>query len=185
MDSAEHKKAARTVTDAFKVVERIYRHTYQTLTALAEELKTALELDFMSPQNPQSQSSTDPKSWIHQYRALYLSRNKFSLEDYKGRPRPIIFLQVSIYYNGSKQEPALRYGLINEISSFLEYKNPRFDDYFKKIMNELHAAPKTGKIATTHCTAKVDFEEIPLLNIRDDADIVALARIITDKHGKI
>ena len=58
----ERQKAAQTAVDGFKVVERIYRHAYQILIALKDEIKTDLNLKIESPQRMQAQSSYDQKS---------------------------------------------------------------------------------------------------------------------------
>jgi len=174
MQLNDREHANQTVLDAFRVVERIYRHTYQTLIALKDEIKSALDLKFESPQIPQSQSSTDPKSWIHQYRGLHLAREKFSLEDYR-KSTPILFLQASLY-GEPPRKPILRYGMIERIFDFIEYKNPRFDDYFKKILLELHSAPRSGDIETGNCKARLDYKEKPLLDILETQDVVALAK---------
>ena len=39
MDENLRKKAGKTAVDGFIVVERIYRHSYQVLTALKDDIK--------------------------------------------------------------------------------------------------------------------------------------------------
>jgi hypothetical protein len=68
------EKAAKTAVDGFVVVERIYRHAYQTLVTLKDKLKMDYNLKVESPLYYNPQSVADPKSWIHHFRGLYLAR---------------------------------------------------------------------------------------------------------------
>lgn len=114
MDETMRKKAARTAVDGFKVVERLYRHAYQIITALKDEIKMTYNLKGECPLYNNSQSATDPKSWLYHFRGLYLASRKISLDEYTKRGHPILFLQASLY-NPKDKEPLLRYGVIENI----------------------------------------------------------------------
>ena len=182
MDDETRQRAARTVVDGFMVVERIYRHAYQTLMALKDDIKAELNLKFESPQYSQTQSSGDPKSWIYHYRGLYLSRKKILLEDYKKKEHPVLFLQISLY-NQNGKEPFLRYGVVQKLTITGTWKNPRFDDYFRELLSEIHFSQGTGEIKTLHSNGTIQSSEIPLLDIREDSDIVTLAKKIISKYS--
>ena len=182
MDNNMREKAAKTAVDAFIVVERIYRHSFQTLNALKEELKTQLGL-IESPLRISAQSSADPKSWIYQFRGVYLANKKLSLEEYKKQETPILFLQVSLY-NPSGREPILRYGIIQRIFNMRPLKGARFDDYFRMVLARMHDEPKSGELKALSCNATVHFDEKPLLDIREDKEVVALAGEISEKYAK-
>ena len=111
-DKDDRQKAAKTAIDGFIVVERIYRHSFQVLISLKDELKTEHELK-ESPLYGSYSGATDPKSWIWQYRGLYLAAKKVSLEEYQKEEIPILFLQVSMY-NPNGREPIFRYGVITQ-----------------------------------------------------------------------
>jgi len=182
VDNVRHK-AAQTAVDGFKVVERLYRHAYQILTALKDEIKTELNLKNESPQLIQSQSSSVPKSWIHHFRGMYLSHKKFSLDEYTEKEIPILFLQTSLF-NQNNNEPVLRYGIVEKIFNLVKWKNARFDDYFRLILVELHAEPSQANIKTPYVESIIHFDEKPLLDIRDDSDITTLVEDISKKYGK-
>jgi len=181
MDKTMKQKAARTAVDGFKVVERLYRHGYQILTALKDEIKMAQNLKSESPMYNNSQSATDPKSWLYHFKGLYLAYKKISLDEYIKTQGPILFLQASLY-NPTDKEPLLRYGVIQNISDLKTWKGARFDDYFRQIIGELHSEPRSGKIKTSHCIGATKFDEKPLLDIREDQDVLALAGIIGEKY---
>ncbi len=181
-DQDNRKKAAKTAVQGFTVVERIYRHSFQVLTSLKEELKTEHEFK-ESPSYGSYTSTNDPKSWIWQFRGLYLAPQKILLEDYQKKELPILFLQVSMY-NPNGREPIFRYGIIKRIFNIIRWKGIRFDDYFKMILLMMHDEQKSGDLKMTHCEATVDFKEIALLDIREDKDVSALAKEITEKHMK-
>ncbi len=183
MNKDIREKAARTAVDTFIAVERIYRHSYQTLMALKDKLKVDLNLKMESPLYMNFTSTADPRSWIHQFRGLYLSLNKISLEDYNKREIPILFLQASLY-NPNSQEPILRYGIIERIFNITTWKNVRFDDYFRMTLIHLHNEQNSGEIKMSHCEAIVHCDEKPLLDIREDKDIVVLATEIGEKYAK-
>ena len=182
MDDETRQRAAHTAVDGFKVIERIYRHAYQTLIALKDEIKAELNLKFESPQYYQFQSASDPKSWIHHYKGLYLSRKKILLEDYKKKEHPILFLQTSLY-NQNGKEPFLRYGIIEKLIITGTWKNARFDDYFKELLSELHFSQGAGEIKTLHSKGTIQYSKILLLDIREDSDIVTLAKEIISKYS--
>lgn len=69
-----------------------------------------------------------------------------------------------------------------KISDLKTWKGVRFDDLFREIISELHGEPKPGKIKTYHCAGDVTFDEKPLLDIREDQDVVALAGEIGEKY---
>lgn len=181
-DQDNRKKAAKTAVDGFTVVERIYRHSFQVLTSLKEELKTEQEFK-ESPSYGSYTSANDPKSWIWQFRGLYLAPQKILLEEYQKKEVPILFLQVS-KCNPNGREPTFRYGIIKRIFNTITWKGVRFDDYFKMILNQIHDEQKSGDLKTTHCEAEVDFEEKALLDIREDKDVSALAKEISEKYVK-
>lgn len=181
-DKDDRKNAAKTAVDGFIVVERIYRHSLQVLISLKDELKT--EHNFKeSPSYGNYQSFTDPKSWIWQFRGLYLAPKKILLEEYQNKEVPILFLQISMY-NPNRREPILRYGIIKRIFNISTWKGVRFDDYFKMTLILMHDEPKPGDLKMTHCEATVDFEERALLDIREDKDISALAKEISERYMK-
>jgi hypothetical protein len=181
-DQDDREKAVKTVIDGFTVVERIYRHSFQVLMSLKEELKTEHEFK-ESPSYSSFSSANEPKSWIWQFRGLYLAPQKILLEGYQKNQVPILFLQVSMY-SPNGREPILRYGVISRISNIATWKGARFDDYFKKTLTQMHDEQKTGNLKTTHCEAKVEFEEKALLDIREDKDILHLAKEISEKYIK-
>ncbi len=141
MDNSMREKAIRTSIDGFKVVERIYRHTYQTLIALKEEIKAEFSFKAESPLYNQSIATNDPKSWVYHFKGQYLSEKKISIEDYKKKWIPILFLQSSMFHT-TDQEPLIRYGVIEEITNILGYKGIRFDDLFREIISTIHNARK-------------------------------------------
>ena len=183
MDKDIREKAAKTAVDGFIVVERIYRHAYQTLTALKEKLKGELNLKVESPMFSNPIYSADPKSWLYHFRGLYLAKAKVSVEEYMKREMPVLFLQASLY-NPNGQEPILRYGIIEKIFNISLWKGARFDDYFKMTLIQVHDERKSGDVEANSCEAKVHFDEKPLLDIREDRHIVALAEEIGDKYAK-
>ncbi len=184
MDKEIRESAARTAIDGFIVVERIYRHSYQTLMALKDKLKIDLNLKMESPLYMNFTATVDPKSWIHQFRGLYLSIKKISLEEYNKKEIPILFFQASLY-NPNGQEPIFRYGVIERIFNLIAWKNARFDDYFRMTLIHLHNEQNSGKIKMSHCEAIVHCDEKQLLDIREDKNIVDLAEEIVGKHGRI
>ena len=95
MEQNIRERAAQTAVDAFKVVERIYRHAYQTMTSLKEEIKTANNLQFESDVINCVQSSSDPASWIFRFKGLYLANQKFSFEEYKQKTFPVFLMSSS------------------------------------------------------------------------------------------
>ena len=62
-------------------------------------------------------------------------------------------------------------------------KDARFDIYFKAILAQLHAKPESGHIRASNCEVELRFDEKPLLDIRKDEDIVALAGEIGQKYA--
>jgi hypothetical protein len=184
MDRDVREKAAKTAVDGFIVVERIYRHAYQTVTALKEKLKDELNLKVESPLYSNNISTADPKSWIFQFRGLYLANKKVFLEEYRKGEIPIFFLQASLF-NPNDQEPVLRYGVIKKIFNITTWKGARFDDYFKMTIAQLHTEPKSSEIKASHCEATLESTERFLLDIKEDKDIVALVDEITDKYANL
>jgi hypothetical protein len=61
MDENLRKKAAKTAVDGFIVVEKIYRHSYQVLTALKDDIKVEYNLKGESAMRSSPQSSSDPR----------------------------------------------------------------------------------------------------------------------------
>jgi hypothetical protein len=183
MDPAMRKRAGKTAVDGFTVVERIYRHTYQTLMALKDTLKTQSNLKVESPLYNNPQSTADPKSWIYHFRGLYLASKKISLEEYGNKETPILFIQASLH-NPDGREPVLRYGVIEKIFNMSPWKGVRFDDYFRMTLVQLHTEQKPGDIKTSNCEVTVRFDEKALLDLREDKDIVALAGEIGEKYAK-
>jgi hypothetical protein len=53
------------------------------------------------------------------------------------------------------------------------------------IMAELHADPNPDPIRASHCEAVVHFDEKPLLDIREDSEVVDLAREIGERYGEL
>lgn len=184
MDKDMREKAAKTAVDGFIVVERIYRHAYQTIMALKDKLKAEHNLKAESPVYHNYQSGADPESWLYHFRGFYLANTKVTLEVYNKKEVPILFIQASLY-NPNGKEPVLRYGLIERIFNISTWKGARFDDYFRMTLIEIHAERQSGHIKTNSCEAKVRFDEKPLLDIREDKDIVSLAGEIVDKYGRI
>lgn len=178
------ERAARTAVDGFIVVERIYRHAHQILMELKDKLKTDLNLTIESPVYSNSSSSSDPSSWIHKFRGLYLAESKLSLEDYKRKEAPILFLQASLH-NSKVKEPLLRYGIVEKIFNMSTWKGIRFDDYFRMILAELHANPGSNPVKASHCEARVQCVEKPLLDVREDSDVVDLAQQISEQYGEL
>jgi len=184
MEHDLRQQAAQTARDCFKAVETIYRHAYQVLIALKDEIKTEYNLKAESPVYHQAQSSTDPRSWFYHFRCLYLAADKVSLEEYKKHPIPILFLQASFYIPAG-MEPILRYGVVKKIEVVGTWKNARFDEYFRELVTELHYDSKSNHIKTFHCRGDARFEEMPLLDLREPGDVVALAKKIKDKYGAL
>jgi hypothetical protein len=183
MDDNLRKKAAKTAVDGFVVVERIYRHSYQVLAALKDDIKTEYNLKGESAMRSSPQSSSDPHSWIYQFRGIYLANEKFSLEEYKKKGKPILFIQTSLY-NPNGREPILRYGIIKKIFDMRPLKGATFDDYFRMTLAKIHEDPKPGQVRASHCEASAVFDEKPLLDIREDKDVVLLAKDIGEKYIK-
>ena len=177
-------RAGQTAIDGFNIVERLYRHTYQVLMALKDKLKDELNLRVESPFYNSSIATSDPASWIFRFRGLYLAASKMSLEEYGKLKAPLLFLQASLH-NSNSIEPLLRYGVIEKILNMSAWKNIRFDDYFRMIMAELHADPNPDPIRASHCEAVVHFDEKPLLDIREDSEVVDLAREIGERYGEL
>jgi len=183
MNQEMRQKASQTAVDAFKAVERIYRHAHQTLTALKEEIKTANNLKFESDIFNNAQSSTDPASWIYQFKGVYLAQQKFSFDEYKKKIFPVFFLQSSMC-NSDGREPVIRYGIIRKIFNFNMYKNARFKEFVRSILTELHAEHEGKNIKARNCEAEVEMDEKLLLDLREDSNIEGLSREITEKYGK-
>ena len=181
-DTDTRKRAARTAVDGFIAVERIYRHAHQILMVLKDKLKDELNLRVDSPVRSNASSSQDPESWIHKFRGLYLSETRVSLEEYKKKEVPLLFLQMSLR-NPNGNEPMLRYGVIEKIFNMSTWKGARFDEYFRMILAELHSDPKSAPVKASHCEAVVHFDEKLLLDVRVDSDIVDLAREIGERYG--
>lgn len=184
MNQDMRQQAAQTAVEAFKAVERIYRHAYQTLTALKEEIKTANNLKFESDTINCVQSSSDPASWIYHFKGVYLARQKFTFDEYKQRKFPVFFLQSSMC-NPKDREPIIRYGIIRKIFNFNMYKNARFKEFVREILTELHAMHGVKDIKARHCEAEVDMDERLLLDLREDSNIEALSREINEKYGQV
>lgn len=178
------KKAAQTAVDGFIVVERIYRHSYQVLTALKDDIKSEYNLKIESAPRSSPQSASDPHSWIYQFRGIYLANEKFSLDEYKKKEKPILFIQTSLY-NPNGQEPILRYGIIKKIFDMRPLKGATFDDYFRVTLAQIHEKQKSGQVRASHCEASVIFDEKPLLDIIEDKDVVVLAKEIGEKYIKM
>ena len=178
------QKAAKTAANGFIVVERIYRHSYQTLMALKDKLKTDFDLRAESPLHSNPTITADPKSWLHLFRGLYLAKTKVTLEGYKKEKVPLLFLQASLY-NSNAQEPILRFGIVEDIFNMTPLKGALFDAYFRATLARLHAEAKPGKIRASNCEAKVRFDEMHLLDIREDEDIATLAQEIGQKYAKL
>jgi hypothetical protein len=181
MEEDKRQKAAETVIDAFNVVERIYRHAFQVLSVLINEIKNMRPFEFESSLQSDSSSVNDPKSWIIHYRGVYLSAKKFDLDDYRKKNIPILLLQSS-FYNPKKNEPLLRYGVIEHITDLKSFKGARFENYFQEIIEKLHVEPKQGEVKTPHCNARVIFDEKKLLDIREDKDVVDVSEEIRKKY---
>ena len=181
-DTDMRAQASRTAVDGFKVVERIYRHAYQTLMVLKDRIKEDLNLKVESPLRNNAINTSDPSSWIFKFRGLVLSASKIALEEYKNRQVPILFLQVSLH-NSNWREPLIRYGVIEKIFNMSTYKGARFDDYFRMILTELHAEPSAEAVKASHCEAIVRFDEKPLLDVREDSHVADLGREISEKYG--
>jgi hypothetical protein len=185
MDENLRKKAGKTAVDGFIVVERIYRHSYQVLTALKDDIKRQYNfLKEESAMRSSSQSTSDPESWIYQFRGIYLANEKFSLEEYKKKEKPILFIQASLYNPTNAQEPILRYGVIEKIFNMKPWKGVHFDDYFRMTLAQIHETPKSGRVRASHCEASVVFDETLLLDIKEDKDVVSLAKVIGEKYIK-
>jgi len=182
MDDNLRERAAQTAIDGFIVVERIYRHSYEVLNALKDDIKKEYKLKESSLRT-NTKSSSDPQSWIYQFRGLYLAKEKFSLEEYKKKEKPLLFIQTSLY-NPNRQEPILRYGLIKKIFDIKPLKGYTFEDYFGMILAQIHDNQKSGQIRATHCEASAVFDEKPLLDIKEDKDVVLLSKNIGDKYIK-
>jgi hypothetical protein len=183
MDQEMRQKATKTAVDAFKAVERIYRHAHQTMTALKEEIKTANNLKFESDPINCVQSSSDPASWIYHFKGVYLSQQKFSFDEYKRKIFPVFFLQSSMC-NSDGREPVIRYGIIRKIFNFNMYKNARFKEFVRDILTELHAEHEGGNIKARRCEAEVKIDEKLLLDLRKDSNVETLSKEITEKYGK-
>lgn len=183
MDKDMRKRAAQTVIDSFIVVERIYRHTYQTLNGLKESIKKDYPFKAESSMHTNPTVTSDPTSWIVNYRGLYLANDKIHLEEYKKKSQPVLFLHCSIF-NKNNIEPILRYGVIEKIDNIAPIKGVRFDDFFREILYYMHTEMKKGTIKAPHCEATVDFHDKYLLDIREDKDIISLSREINDKFTK-
>lgn len=182
-DTDIRKRAARTVIDGFLVVERIYRHAHQILNVLKDKLKGDLNLKIESPVYSNSSSSSDPASWIHRFRGLYLAHSKPTLEAYSRKQHPIFFLQISMH-TPKQTEPILRYGIIEKMFNMSEWKGVRFDDHFRFLLADIHADPRSGAIKASRCEAILHFNEKALLDIREDSDVVNLAQQISEKYGE-
>jgi hypothetical protein len=183
MAETTRQKAAQTAVDGFIIVERMYRHAYQTLMALKATLKTDLDLRTESALHSNPIVTADPRSWLHLFRWLYLAKTRVSLEGYKKKIVPVLFLQASLY-NPDGEEPILRYGIVEKVFNMTTLKGARFDTYFRSTLAQLHVQRKSGKIRASNCEAEVRFDEKPLLDIREDGDIVALAAEIGQKYAK-
>ena len=184
MNDDKREKAGKTAVDGFIVVERLYRHAYQTLMALKDELKTEDNLKAESPMYTNPKSDADPKSWLYYFRGIYLAEKKISLEEYRKKEVTILFLQASLY-NVNRGEPLLRFGVIEKIFNMSTWKGIRFDDYVRMILAELHTEPKPGAIKASHCEGVVKFDEKPLLDIRDDNYVTDLAGEIGEKYARL
>jgi hypothetical protein len=112
-----------------------------------------------------------------------LANEKFSLEEYKKKGKPVLFIQTSLY-NPNGREPILRYGVIEKIFNMRPLKGATFDDYFRMTLAQIHENPKSGHVKAFNCEASVVFNEKPLLDIKEDKDVVALAREIGEKYIK-
>lgn len=181
MNDSIHEKAARTAVDAFIAVVRLYRHSYQTITAIKEKIKSEYNLKAESALFNNYQSSADPESWIYHFRGIFLSERKITLEDYKKGPRGVLFLQSSLY-NPNRQEPMFRYGVIEKIFNMSTWKGARFEEYVKMVLIELHNESRTGSLKTNYLEATTQFDEKPLLAIRQDKDIIDIAEEIGNKY---
>ena len=184
MEENMRKKAGNTAVDGFIVVERIYRHAYQVLIALKDELKAEYTLKAESAMLTNPKSDADPKSWLYSFRGIYLAEKKITLDEYKEQGDPILFLQASLY-NAKRKEPLLRYGLIEDMSNIGTWKGARFDDYVRFILMELHSDPKQGPIKLSRCDATIKYDEMPLLDIREDSDVTDLAGKIGEKYANL
>ena len=170
--------------DSFQAVETIYRHAYQVLSALKDEIKTEYNLKAESPVYHQAQSSTDPKSWFYHFRCLYLAAEKISLEEYRTHPVPILFLQAS-FFKQTGIEPILRYGIVKKIEITGTWKNARFDEYFRELLTEINYDSGNKSIKTLHARGEVRFKETSLLDLRDADDVMALAKEIKETYGDL
>jgi len=182
MNQDLRQQAAQTAVEAFKAVERIYRHAYQTLMVLKEEIKTANNLRFESDMINCVQSSNDPASWIYNFKGVYLTRHKFTFDEYKQKLFPVFFLQTSMC-NPDGMEPLIRYGIIRKVFNFSMYKNARFKEFVREILAELHANNGGEAIKARHCEAEVEKDEKLLFDLREDSDVVALSKEISEKYG--
>lgn len=183
MDQNIKQKAAKTIVDAFIVINRIYRHVYKTLDVLKEHIKTNYDFSQASSMCQNPDSSTDPETWFPHFKGLYLSFSKINLEDYRREPIPVLFLQASLY-NPKQREPILRYGVIKKVSIIRDYKGAKFDDYFRRILMQIHSEPKTGIIKSYYHETEIDFTEKPLLDYIEEKDIEELAKQIGAKYIK-
>jgi hypothetical protein len=182
MNEHIRQNAAQTTIDAFKVAAKIYRHSYQVLDTLKEKIKTDNGMRLESQVCNSTQSANDPDTWIYQYRGLYLGRKEFTFDGYKSQEIPVLFLQSSIY-SFENSEPLIRYGIIERMYDFSPFQGAKFNEYFKKLLLVMHKDAAPGTIITSHCKAEVEFDEAPLLDIREDSDLLALADKINDKYG--
>ena len=95
-----------------------------------------------------------------------------------------LFLQASLHTSKVK-EPLLRYGIVEKIFNMSTWKGIRFDDYFRMILAELHASPGSNPVKASHCEARVQCVEKPLLDVREDSDVVDLAQQISEQYGEL
>jgi len=182
MEKNIRKAAAKTAVDAFVAVERIYLHANQVLIALREELKTGLDLKAGSYMQHQAQASSDPKSWIYHYIALYLSKHIITLDKYLDNPTPLFFIQVSLF-NFDNSEPVLRWGVLEKIIKVQRSKGMNLDSLFREIMAESHNEGVKNEIKTLHCRANVKSEYQLLLDVRNDSDIHEVSKKAIDNYG--
>jgi len=182
MNEHIRQNAAQTVIDAFKVAGKIYRHSYQVLDTLKEKIKTDNDLKLESTIYNNTQSANDPDTWVYQFKGLYLGSRKFTFDEYKKNKIPVLFLQSSIYHSENR-EPLIRYGIIERMYDFSPLQGAGFHSYFRMLIWALHKKAKPGTIIASNCKGDVEFEEKPLLDIREESDLVALADKINDKYS--
>ena len=180
-DTREREHAAQTVKNGFLVVERIYRHAYQTLMAMKNMIREEYNFTTESGLIGNAVTASDTRSWIYHSRGVCLATSRFDLDKYKEKPFPVLFLQASLY-KPSGMEPVIRYGVIKKISNIKPYKGARLEDYFRGILIALHADSQQGNIKTLHCEASISFEERFLLDIREDKDVSSLVETIAHQY---